>query len=166
MDRGEGGQNPDFCGRHKWMALTCSGSTSNPNYTNYYVLLNLYYTLIFPYLSYCNIVWGSNYPSYLLPLVILQKRIIRIVCNLPYLVSTKTCFFNLNILILDNINNYQVPLFMFRLHNNQYPRPDSFPLTTGSQIHSHFTRSAHHLRPQFARIQVKQFSIMCNGPLL
>ena len=23
-----------------------------------YILLNLYYTLIFPYLSYCNIVWG------------------------------------------------------------------------------------------------------------
>jgi len=46
----------------------------------FHVLLNLYYTLIFPYLSYCNIVWGSNYPSYLLHLVILQKRIIRIVC--------------------------------------------------------------------------------------
>ena len=26
----------------------------------FHVLLNLYYTLIFPYLSYCNIVWGSN----------------------------------------------------------------------------------------------------------
>src|SRR6218665_324369 len=78
----------------------------------------------------------------------------------------KTCFFNFNILTLDNINNYQVLLFMFQLYNNQYPRPDSFPLLTGSQIHTHFTRSAHHLRPQFARIQVKQFSIMCNGPLL
>src|SRR6218665_2878615 len=55
-----------------------------------HVLLNMYYTLIFPYLSYCNIVWGSNYLSYLLPLVILQKRITRIVCNLPYLASTKT----------------------------------------------------------------------------
>src|SRR6218665_2403733 len=27
----------------------------------FHVLLNLYYSLIFPYLSYCNIVWGSNY---------------------------------------------------------------------------------------------------------
>src|SRR6218665_2527213 len=26
-------------------------------------LFNLYYTLIFPYLSYCNIVWGCNYKS-------------------------------------------------------------------------------------------------------
>src|SRR6218665_3639875 len=68
----------------------------------FHVLLNLYYTLIFPYLSYCNIVWGSNYPFYLLHLVILQKRIIRIVCNLPYLASTETCFTNLNILTLDN----------------------------------------------------------------
>src|SRR6218665_2375474 len=79
------------------------------HYLPFHVLLNLYYTLIFPYLSYCNIVWGSNYPSYLLPLVILQKRIIRIVCNLPCLASTKTCFFNFNILTLDNRPYKQLP---------------------------------------------------------
>src|SRR6218665_3067989 len=29
------------------------------------ILLSLYYTLIFPYFSYCNIIWGSNYKTHL-----------------------------------------------------------------------------------------------------
>src|SRR6218665_1512586 len=49
-------------------------------------LKNLYYTLIFPYLSYCNIVWGSNYKSSLKYLNTLHKRIIRIICGLPWYV--------------------------------------------------------------------------------
>ena len=51
-------------------------------------LKNLYYTLIFPYLSYCNIVWGSNYKSSPKYLNALHKRIIRIICGLPWHVST------------------------------------------------------------------------------
>ena len=40
-------------------------------------LLSLYYTLVYPYLNYCNIVWTSNYPSNLNRLFLLQKRIVR-----------------------------------------------------------------------------------------
>ena len=45
-------------------------------------LISLYYTLIYPYLSYCNIVWGHNFKSYLHNLVTLQKRAVRIICHL------------------------------------------------------------------------------------
>src|ERR1043165_4639117 len=35
--------------------------------------LNLYYSLILPYLSYCNMIWASNYDSRINKLIILQK---------------------------------------------------------------------------------------------
>jgi len=38
------------------------------------IRLSLYYTLILPYLSYCNLIWSSNYDSRLKKLVILQKK--------------------------------------------------------------------------------------------
>ena len=41
----------------------------------------LYFSLIYPYLYYCNIVWASTYKSNLRRLVIVQKRIIRIINN-------------------------------------------------------------------------------------
>ena len=44
-----------------------------PNY-----LLTLYYSLIYPYLSYCNIVWASTFPSTLYKILVLQKRFVRI----------------------------------------------------------------------------------------
>ena len=39
----------------------------------------LYYSLIYTYFHYCNIVWASTYKTNLRRLVILQKRIIRII---------------------------------------------------------------------------------------
>src|SRR6218665_2483020 len=42
---------------------------------------NLYYTMIHPYIhvSYCNIVWASDYPTKLLKLHSLQNRAVRMV---------------------------------------------------------------------------------------
>jgi len=38
-----------------------------------YILHTLYYTMIFSYLHYCNIVWASTYPSRLEKIATLQK---------------------------------------------------------------------------------------------
>ena len=38
--------------------------------------LNLYYSLIHPYLSYCNMVWASNYVTRLKRLILLQKKLL------------------------------------------------------------------------------------------
>src|SRR6218665_4225185 len=43
------------------------------------VLTSLYYTLVYPYLLYGNIIRASNYDTRVKPMVLLQKRIIRII---------------------------------------------------------------------------------------
>ena len=48
-------------------------------YISKFSLRTLYYSLVYPYLYYCTIAWGSTYPSNLNRLVLLQKRIIRII---------------------------------------------------------------------------------------
>ena len=47
-------------------------------------LLNLYRSLIFPYLSYGLIAWGQASKSNLNEVLMLQKRVIRLVYFLPY----------------------------------------------------------------------------------
>ena len=49
-----------------------------------HVLRTLYCTLVLPYFSYCNIVWGSTYQSRLKKLCILQKKIVRIISGASY----------------------------------------------------------------------------------
>ena len=41
------------------------------------VLINLYYSFIYPFLTYSLIVWVNTYPTTIKPLFILQKRAIR-----------------------------------------------------------------------------------------
>ena len=75
--------------------------------------LPLHFALIYPYLTYCNIVWSSTYHSHLSRLNVLQKRIIRIVFLLSFLSSAKPTFVNNNLLSIYQIHYLQVALFMF-----------------------------------------------------
>src|SRR6218665_1275277 len=57
-----------------------------------HVMVNLYYSLIYPYLTYCNMIWSSTYTSRLSHLVILQKKAIRIITKSPYNSHTAPLF--------------------------------------------------------------------------
>ena len=46
--------------------------------------ISLYYTLVYPYLTYCNTVWSSTYKTNLSRIFLLQKRIVRILTILKF----------------------------------------------------------------------------------
>ena len=51
------------------------------NYVSKLTLRSIYFSLIFPYLSYCNIAWGNAFTVHLNRNVKLQKRAVRIFCK-------------------------------------------------------------------------------------
>ena len=61
-------------------------------YVNIDNMKNLYYTLIYPYLIYCNIIWAGTYATHLSPLILIQKKIIRIITGQNYLAHTNPLF--------------------------------------------------------------------------
>ena len=52
-------------------------------------LLTLYYSFVYPYLIYCNHVWGCTYQTNLKQLFILQKKALRIMCGKRKMDSTE-----------------------------------------------------------------------------
>ena len=46
------------------------------------ILKNIYYSLIYPYLIYGNLIWGGTYKIHLEPLFVLQKRAVRILSKI------------------------------------------------------------------------------------
>ena len=42
-------------------------------------MCTLYYSLVYSYLQYCILVWGSTYPTHLRRLVLLQNRAVRVI---------------------------------------------------------------------------------------
>ena len=80
------------------------------------VLHNLYYNLVYPYLIYCNVVWGGTYTANLNPLILLQKKIIRIISNEGYLAHTDPLFREQKILKIVDIHTYLIAITAFKIN--------------------------------------------------
>ena len=76
-------------------------------------LITLYYSCIYPYITYCLVVWGGTNERNLNSSFILQKRIIRIIKSLPLRTHTSPYFEGLNILNIFQLCKDKVKLFMF-----------------------------------------------------
>lgn len=128
-------------------------------------LINLYYSLVYPYLSYGNLVWASNYATNLQRLRVLQKRIIRVITRSPFNSHTYQLFLQFGILTLDKIRVYQVSEFMHRYTYNQLPNAFANYYKKISVLHSHFTRNkSNAYQIEFSRTNLRKFSIVAMGP--
>ena len=127
-------------------------------------LLTLYYALIYPYLTYCNSIWASTYVTNLQRIYLLQKRAVRAISKADYNASSKPLFANLKILDVSSIYSLQVSSFMYLYHNGALPLSFTQIFQTGSQIHQYSTRYSHLYRPHTCRTNIKQFSILFQGP--
>src|ERR1043165_2518321 len=89
-------------------------------------------------MSYCNLTWASTYRTRLTTLTTLQKRAIRIICNVPYRANTKLLFLNLKILPFECINKLQVALFMYKIHSRQILANFDHWFCKNSDVHDHY----------------------------
>ena len=92
--------------------------------------LSLYYTLIYPYLSYCNIVWSSTYNTHLNRIFIFQKSAIHALSKSEYHAHTAPLFVKPKILNIFGVFMFHVAKFMFCFHHHLM-LPSSFLLGWG-----------------------------------
>ena len=127
-------------------------------------LLSLYYTLVYPYISYCSTVWTSTYPTNLNRIYLLQKRAVRAITKSDYLAHSAPLFSRLNVLDIYQVNSFHVGKFMYKYQNRLLPSIFLDLFQTSSQIHNYNTRSATSLRPHKCRTNIKQFTVLFQGP--
>ena len=84
-------------------------------------MTNLYYAIIYPYLIYCNHIWGNTYKTTLSKLQILQNKAIRITTvSLPK-TNNETLYRQNCMLNLNKINTYLVGQFMYNVYHGIVP---------------------------------------------
>jgi hypothetical protein len=127
-------------------------------------LRTLYFTFIYPYLTYCNHVWGCTYISNLKRLIILQKCIIRIICGVRPRTHTNELFKNLNILKLEDINKYLIGKFMFKWVHRALPSIFDEYFTFNHDIHMYDTRQTDELHLPTVKLNSGKQSIKFRGP--
>ena len=76
-------------------------------------LKQIYDSLVYPHLVYCQVVWGAACKTSLKPLVTAQKRVIRLISGLKRNDHTNDSFKNLKLLKFNDINIYFCAAYVF-----------------------------------------------------
>ena len=115
----------------------------------------IYNSLVYPYLTYCNVIWGSTYRQNIDPLVKVMKRVIRTMTYSHRYEHTIDLFARFNLLNYENVNKYCVCLFVYKSLNGITDLPDYFQYNMN--VHNLNLRNNHQLRhPQVGSEQSKQ----------
>ena len=133
-------------------------------YLSSQTLMTLYYSLVYPFLTYCNVAWSSTYCSNLHCIYLLQKCLVRLITKAHYLEKTAPLFSQLKVLDIFSINSFSVATFMYSYHHNLLPSSFRDLFLSSNQVHQYETRLASQYRPHFCRTNIKQFSILYRGP--
>ena len=132
------------------------------------VLKTLYSSLILPYFSYCNIVWGNTSRTNLDKLIVLQKKIVRILTNSPFRTHSQPILQNLKYLSVINLNKYQQGLFMYKYYRKLLPYSYMHMFTPNLNAHSYGTRASSDLQYKTTHHRTSAFqkNIKYTGPKL
>ena len=142
------------------------GVLSKINYLPVNILKAIYHTLITPYLSYCNIVWGFTSNKNINYIYLLQKRAVRIITHSSFLSPTAPIFKDLSILPIQKMITLQCGTFMFSCHNNCLPIKLQKYFVFNSSFHSYYTRNSAKYHLPLMRTSASKNSIFYHGPVI
>ena len=84
-------------------------------------MYTLYCSLFQPHISYCNELWGNTYASNVNCLCIIQRKVVRLICNADRLTHTNELFKELYILKFPECVQYKTAILMFHLFHGTLP---------------------------------------------
>ena len=128
------------------------------------VLLTLYFSLIYPYINYCNFVWCTNFKSRIMKLITLQKRVIRAIFHLPRNHSTHDSRIKNTLMSVEQVCLYQTSIFMYKFSHDLLPQHFKMFFFKTEDVHDHFVRSKHHFRSESVHSSLRMHSIKFMGP--
>ena len=122
----------------------------------------------FPFLTYGVVIWGNTYQTNLYPLVIIQKRAVRIIFLLHFQAHTSELFKKFNLLQVMDIVKLYTATFMYQFHKDLLPKSfnDFFtPVCNRHRYNTRFASKSSYCLPQ-AKKNYGIFNIRFSGPKL
>ena len=87
-------------------------------------------------------MWGTAASVHIERLHVLQKKIVRIICGVHPRTHTQPTFQLLHLLSINQIRDYFVAIFMYKMKNNMMPAHFGQMFTSASIIHNYPTKFA------------------------
>ena len=137
------------------------------HFLNNHGLISLCYSFLYPYLSYCNHIWGSTYKTNLKKtLTSLQNKVIRIILHMNARKNCDAMYNELGIIKFVNINKYLIGRFMVRVYHGQVPEFLSPFFVRNCDIHQHETRLAGHFHIPPVKLDLSKTGIKYEGVII
>ena len=121
------------------------------------VLQMVYNAHVLPHLYYCTPIWCSTYPTHLLPLFRLQKKIMRIITKSDYFAHTQPLFKETKSLKLFDICKLQISTYMYKMLQNE-------TFASLLPLHTHYTRTHDNLNIPAHNSSLFKHSLSYLGP--
>ena len=135
-------------------------------YVSIEILMNLYYALVYPFLTYGLIVWGNTYETTIKPVFVIQKRAVRVMTFSNFDHHSSPLFKALEILKISDLVTYLIAIYMYKFHNQLLPGVLVSFFTKVDAVHSYNTR--HSAKQTYyspkARTNYGKFNIRFQGP--
>lgn len=127
-------------------------------------LITLYYTIIYPYLTYCIEVWGNSAQTFMSCLHRLQKKAVRIITSSQYRAPSEPIFKKLSIVELTHLYTKSIAIFLFKFIKGSLPSIFHDLFVRNCEVHSRNTRSSQKLNIPLCRTELYRNSIRTQGP--
>ena len=124
----------------------------------------MYYCFVYPYLQYCNEVWGMANAKHMNRLKTFQKRALRTIAKVDKYHHSDILFKEFSILKLHRINDFLISQIMYKAFYYDLPKSvQSIFIRTGD-IHQYGTRRKHdfHLQRPKSDLYKKNSGIQRN----
>ena len=115
-----------------------------------------------PYISYCLEIWGNTYKSNVNPLYIIQKKAIRIICNVDSRTHTLELFYKLGILKLFDLLELKICTLRYKAKYSMLPKHLQVLFKFGSE-QKYNMRKVTKCKINFARTNIKAMNISIKG---
>ena len=111
-------------------------------------------------------VWGSAKSVHLSPILLLQKKIIRLITFSERLAHTEPIFLQLNILPIDKLIQDRIGLFMYKMFHGLHPPTINNLYIKNCDVHNHNTRHRNYLHVSMAHSDLYAKSFYCSSILI
>ena len=108
------------------------------HYVDLSTLKMLYYSLAFPHINYCLTAWGGTHKTSIMPIIKLQKKIVRLMTKSPFNAHSNPLFSKLKILPIKYQHFFNLAILFHKInHSNIIGNYNIIPI---NKIHTYNTR--------------------------
>ena len=127
-------------------------------------LVTLYYSLIYPYLSYGLVLWGDTHRKYINKILTFQKKAMRIINRKTYNEHTNELFIKQGILKLPELYHWNVATYMYKYVKRLLPSPLLNSFVKMRDYHTYNTRNLDNFLVPNYKMDCLRRSFLCEGP--